>query len=245
MLPILRKKLDRDPTAEELWSSVLDHIVFKPSDFVRRLEEVPRGERLPMVLWDDIGVHYTSSTFKTDIEQYSAVDSTWAAIRTKVAIVIVTIPIIGRLAKNVKDNLTFEVFLGRNQREQVRRLFYLPGTRYVDSNLFKPVLGKPKPFDLYLVPKWVWDRYWEMRLDLTEEALANLKGATDMDNEEEYTKVWEIAKELTVSANTLQQMGSRRLIPTQVVNGELCIPNHFIPELKKEYSKEKAPYIHT
>jgi len=233
LLPILRKKLGRDPSSEELWSSVLDHIIFKPAEFVKRLEETPRGERLPVVLWDDIGVHYTSSTFKTDIEQYSAVDSTWAAIRTKVAIVIVTIPIIGRLAKNVKDNLTFEVFLGRNQKEQVRRLFYLPGLRNIESNLFKPVLGKPKKFDLYLVPKWVWNRYWEMRLDLTEEALATLKGATDMEDEEGYIPVLDAAlkareRGFKISPSTIQQNISRAVLRGRKVNGELCVDEeHF------------------
>ena len=57
---------------DSIWEATLDYIVFKPSDFVRTLEEVPRGKRLPIILWDDIGVHYTSSTFKTDIKQYSA-----------------------------------------------------------------------------------------------------------------------------------------------------------------------------
>lgn len=235
---VLEEELGEPPTQEEVWDEVLKSIVFKPSDFVIRLEEVQGDRRLPIVLWDDIGVHYTSSTFKTDIDQYSAIDSTWAAIRTKVAIVIVTIPIISRLAKNVKDNLTFEVFLGRNQMEQIRRLFYLPGTRNIDSNLFKPVLETPSRFDLYKIPPGIWRKYWSMRLKLTDEALATLKGVTDMENMEDWTSVWEIAKELSVSANTLQQMGSRGLIPTQRMNGVLCVPNYFIPELKSEYPIE-------
>ena len=52
---------------DSIWEATLQHIVFKPSDFVIRLEEVKRDQRLPMILWDDIGVHYTSSTFRTDI----------------------------------------------------------------------------------------------------------------------------------------------------------------------------------
>lgn len=224
-----------EPNESELWDFVLKHVIFKPAQFVERLEAVPRGTRLPFVLWDDIGVHYTSSTFKTDIKQYAAVDATWAAIRTKVAVVMVTIPVLNRLAKNVKDNLTFEIYLGRNQMEQVRRLFYLPGTKHLDSNLFRPILKRHQRFNLYDIPEWVWDEYWEMRLDLTEEALSTLKGVTDMEDTENFTKVWELAKDLSISANTIQQMGSRKLIPTQVINGELCIPNEFIPELKEEY----------
>ena len=128
---VLSEELGRKPTEKEIWDHVLSHLVFKPSDFVKRLEQVPRYSRLPMLLWDDIQAHYTSSTFKTDILQYQAVDAAWAVIRTKVGVVIVTIPVLSRLAKNVKDNITFEVFVGRNQMEQIRRVFYLPGTRSI------------------------------------------------------------------------------------------------------------------
>jgi len=240
MFHVLKKRLGQIPTEKEIWEAVLELIVFKPSTFVTRLEEVPRGERLPILLWDDIGVHYTSSTFKTDITQYSAVDATWAAIRTKVAVVVVTIPIIGRLAKNVKDNLTFEIFLGRNQKEQVRRLFYLPGTQRIDSNLFKPILGEPEIFDLYIVPQWVWNRYWDMRLDLTEEALAILKGATDMEDIEGYIPVIDAslkAREMgyKISPSTIQQNISRAVLKGRKINGELCVQEeHF-----KKYLQSK------
>lgn len=139
------------------------------------------------------------------------------------------------MAKNIKDNLTFEVFIGRNQKELIKRVYHLPGIKHMDSNLFKVIVERPESFDLYTVPSWVWERYWAMRLDLTDEALAGLRGVTDMEDLENYTPVWEIAKRLSVSANTLQQMGSRGLIPSQRIGGKLCIPNDFIPELEEAY----------
>jgi hypothetical protein len=102
---------------------------------------------------------------------------------------------------------------------------------------FKVIIEQPERFDLYKVPKWVWERYWVMRLELTDEALAGLRGVTDMEDLENYTPVWEIAKELTISANTIQQMGSRKLIPTKIIGGNLCVPNDFIPVLKEQYSR--------
>jgi len=221
----------------EAWNAVLDHIVFKPSDFIKRMEKVPHGERIPVILWDDLGCHYTSSTFKTDIQQYQAIDATWAVIRTKLAVVITTIPLLDRMAKNIKDNITFEVFIGRNQRELMKRVFHLPGLKRMDTNLFKVQIEDAESFDLYEVPEWVWEKYWKMRLELTDEALAGLRGVTDMEDLENYTPVWEIAKDLTISANTIQQMGSRKLIPTHIIGGNLCIPNDFIPELKEQYSR--------
>ena len=80
------------------WKLVLDSLLFKPNEFVERLEGVSDDERIPCLLWDDINVHYTSSTFRSDIKQYEAIDATWAAIRTKVNVVILTLPLIDRLA---------------------------------------------------------------------------------------------------------------------------------------------------
>lgn len=235
---ILEKKLNRKPTETELWEATLETLVFKPSDFVKRLEAVPDNEPLPVLIWDDIGVHFTSSTFKTDIEQYSAIDATWAAIRTKVHVVIISIPNLSRLAKNVKDNLTFEIYLGKNRKEQVRRIFRLPGTKSIDSNTFKPILGKPKTFDLYQVPKWVWDRYYTERQRLANEALATLRGVTDMEEIENFVPITEARKlcrqyDVEWSISTLQQHVSRGVLKGQKLGGVLHIDKEWLLETLK------------
>lgn len=240
----LKKKLEREPTDEEVWEEVLSHIIFRPRDFVKRLKEVPRGERIPCLLWDDIGCHYPSSKFKTDPKEYEAIDSTWAVIRVKVPIVIVTIPLVNRLAKNIRDNLTFEVFLGRNQNELIRRVFHLPGTRKLESNFFKIILEQPTPFDLFFVPKWVWDRYWEMRLTLTDEALVVLEGEVDMDEVDGYIPVLDAAEMLKasgkkVSPNTIQQSISRKVLRGRTIKGQLCI----LEEDLMRYMEVEKPII--
>lgn len=237
----LREELGRELTERELWDATLDCVIFKPSDFVTRLEAVPDDEPLPVLIWDDIGVHYTSSTFKTDIDQYAAIDATWAAIRTKVHVVIISIPNLSRLAKNVKDNLTFEVYLGKNQKEQVRRLFRLPGTKYIDSNLFKPIIGKPQKFNLFAVPLWAWKRYYKMRQHLANEALANLRGVTDMEDMDGYIPIVDarrLCREYDVnwSMSTLQQHVSRGVLRGQKVNGILHLDNEYLLEMLRTES---------
>jgi hypothetical protein len=220
---LLKKDLGREPTEEELWGKVLESLVFKPAQFINKLEAVPRGSRLPFVLWDDVGVHYTNTAFRLDMELYSNIDAMWAVIRTKVAICVVNIPLFMRLAKNIKDNLTFEVYVGRNRMVQVRRLFYLPGQKYIDENLFKPIIGEPKEFNIYDVPKWVWDQYWEMRLDLTEEALANLRESTDMGENTDWVPIKKVALELGKAASSISQDISRGAYEGKKVKGVMCI----------------------
>lgn len=230
----------RFPTERELWDLVLDSIVFTPTDFIEKLERVQESDdRLDVVLWDDIQLEYTSSTFKTNVDQYSAIDSMMAVIRTKCAITLITIPNITRLPKNVKDNVTFEVFVGKNRKVQIRRIFRLPGQKRIDSNLFKPIIQRPRIFDLYAIPNWAWKKYEKMRQDIANKALANLKEATDMADTDDFEPIWELAKKLTINANTIQQMGSRGIFPTKMVNGVLCVPKSFVPEMLDQYEKKE------
>lgn len=210
------------------WEKVLRSIVFKPSELVETLEGVPDGELIPCLIWDDVGVHYPSSKFKTDIKIYESVDSAWAAIRTKVSVVILTIPLIDRLAKNLKDNCTFEVFLGRNQKEIIKRIFHLPGTERYESNFFKVTVEWPEPFDLYKVPEPIWKRYWTKRLKLTREALETLKGAADMEDTEGYLPVLDAAVEVRkrghkITGTTMQQNISRGVMRGRKFKGRLYV----------------------
>jgi len=210
------------------WETVLERIVYKPSTFVETLDSIPDDERIPALGWDDVGVHFPSSKFKTDIKQYEAIDSAWAAIRTKVNVIILTSPIIDRVAKNIKDNITFEVFVGRNQMELINRLFRLPGTRSLESNLFKIVIEEPKQFNLFEVPLDIWKRYWKKRIQLTREAIETLKGVTDMESLEGYIPVIKAAKiaakqGIKYATSTIQQDISRGILRGQRINGQLCV----------------------
>jgi len=122
----------------EDWDEVLKNIVFKPyakeRGFIQKLKNIMRGERVPWIGWDDVGVHFPSVSWRTEVEKYEAVDSAWTSIRTKVSVISLNIPLIDRLAKNIKDNLTMEEFLGRNQTILIERYVRLPGLKQVESN---------------------------------------------------------------------------------------------------------------
>jgi len=213
---------------DKAWRAVLDHLLFRPSTLVERLEAVPPDQVLPVLLWDDVNVHFPASKFRTDIAQYEAIDSTWAAIRTKVHVILTTIPLVDRLAKNIKDNTTFEVFLGKNQMQVINRVFHLPGIRSMESNFFKVVVEEPATFSLFTVPDSIWREYWAMRIKLTQEALSTLRGATDMGDLKGYIPVLEAAKiaktqKIRYNTGTIQQDISRGILRGQRVNGKLCV----------------------
>jgi len=229
------KKHGLPPTERQLWNEVLSSIVFSPAEFVKTLKEIPEGEKLDVLVWDDIQLNYTSSTFKTDVKQYSAIDSMFAVIRTKVAVVIITIPNITRLPKNVKDNITIEAFIGKNRLEQIRKIFRLPGTQDIDSNTFKPIIEEPEIFDLYNIPIKYWMEYEKMRIKIADDALSALESVTDMNEKEEWVTVWEVSQNVKLSPNSIQQMGSRKVIPVKVIDGKLSMPKSFLPEFYKRF----------
>jgi hypothetical protein len=62
--------------------------------------------------------------------------------------------------------------------------------------------------------------------------------ATGPESTEGYITVWEAAKNLKLSANSLQQMGSRGVITTTKIGNRLYIPEEFLSELEAEYPIE-------
>jgi hypothetical protein len=228
------------------WDEVLKHLVFKPSGdvnfgFVERLKSIPHGKRIPWLGWDDITVHFPSSSWRTQMEQYEAVDSSWAAIRTKVNVVSLNSPLIDRLPKNIKDNITMEVFLGRNQVELVERIVRLPGLKMVESNFFKIQVEPLHKFDMYDVPTDVFKEYWEMRLTLADEAIQKLGDVfsrgekADLEN---YIPASAIAKEFDLSPFTVVRMVDGGLVRNKKVAGQLYIlKEDYEAIIKPHYSK--------
>ena len=106
------------------------------------MQSISKSDVMPLLAYDDYTVGMPSSAFKTDIEMYGAIDSMWAAIRTKVKVVVLNCPLIDPLGKNVKDNVTIEVMIGPNQVEQIERWIHLVGLKQAESNFFRSRLSR-------------------------------------------------------------------------------------------------------
>lgn len=169
------------------WDAVLKHLVFRPGKEERGLlafvKSIPYGEREAWVGWDDLGVHYPSTIYRTEMEKYQAVDATFAAIRTKVSTMTTNNPLIDRVAKNIKDNITIEVWLTPNQTLMAERLCRIPSRNTINSFFFKVLIEGPYIFDWTKVPKDVWDEYWELRLRIADEAIQLLDQAYSEEGE--------------------------------------------------------------
>ena len=157
------------------WDKVLENIVFTPKEFKDKMTSYGESMHMPWLGWDDLGVHFSYMSFRTDVKLYEAIGQIWHAIRTKVNVVVITIPNIDDLPQNIKRNITIEVYVGRNQYIQVRRWFRVPSIRpNRDSFLIRLPTEPPHRFDLYRVPTPVFEKYWNRRLGLADSALQDL-----------------------------------------------------------------------
>lgn len=223
------------------YDAVLDSIVFTPATFVDRLQSIGKAHRSPLLIFDDVGVSYPSTTFRTDVQTYQDVDACWAAIRTRVSIVILTIPLIDRLSKNIRDNVSFEIFMGRNRRYVVERIVRLPNIRdKMETRLFK-VLVEEGTLDIHKVPTDpTWRTYWGRRLELADRTIDKMQRNTELDDPEGFTSIIDLAEELHLSPNTISQMVSRGVVRGQKINGLLYIADEWIPQLKSIYNDRKT-----
>ena len=166
----------------QTWDTVLDHIEFKPRGLVDRFKKINMGMRIPGLGYDDVTVHNPNSKFKTDIQTYEAMDQLFAAIRTKLSVMICTVPVIDRLPKNMKDNVTFEITVGRNQNLRINRIFRMPGIGTLESNLFKVQIEPQRKLNIYDVPLEPFEKYEARRFTLADEAINMLDEASQHEN---------------------------------------------------------------
>lgn len=232
----------------EGWAIVMKRTVYRPQTFIRTLKEIERGKRIPWLGIDDIGVHMPSTIWRTDIETYQAVDAAWAAIRTKVSVIDVNIPLIDRLAKNIRDALSFEVFMGKNQNILNERLVRLPNIKdRMEANFRKVQVEPIHKIDLYEVPTDIFKEYWETRLTLADEALDKLDRIFTkreleegtVENVDNWTPSIKVARLLGLSPITVSTLVRDKSIRAKVIKGRLHIHNEDIKEMEAYYTKKR------
>lgn len=195
------------------WDTVLEFIEFKPRGLVDRFKKIKPGIRIPGLGYDDVTVHNPSSKFKTDIETYEAMDQLFAAIRTMLSVMVCTTPIIDRLPKNMKDNITFEITVGRNQNLRIYRIFRMPGLTSMESNLFKVQIEQGRTLNIYDVPLEPFQKYEDKRFLLAGEAVNILDKTSEHDMVPDgYVDIFEAGKICDYNPAYVGQLFSRSYV---------------------------------
>ena len=235
------------------WDTVLSEMVLIPDSkdlpqyrergFVQKMQSIRKGECSPLLVWDDLTVGLPSSTYKTDIEIYSAIDSAWAAIRTKVKVMVLNNPLIDRLGRNIKDNITMEVFIGRNQVEQIERFVRLPGLKQLESNFFKVQVEPMHLFDWKFVPTKVFKEYHELRLELADYAIHKM-GKAFKDEAvilEDMVPSLDAMERAGVAPASFTSMLKKGTLPSEKINGKVYVKKTDLDRFIGLIEKGKKP----
>ena len=245
---------NNDEKSDYGWDTVLKELVLVPDahdlpgyeerGFLQKMKEISKGECAPLVAWDDITVGMPNSTFKTDIEQYGAVDSAWAAIRTKIKVMVLNNPLIDRLGRNIKDNITLECFIGRNQTEMVERCIHIPGLKHLESNFFKIQVEPLHKFDWRNVPRDVFKQYHDLRFEIADLAIQKMGKAFEGKEslEGEFVSPIEIMDAISISPDSLSDKLKRNFIPNKKVNGRIFVSKQDFEDFKRCYLKNPRAY---
>jgi hypothetical protein len=231
------------------WDVVLKNLVFKPGKeergFLWYIKKIPCGSRTRWAGWDDLGVHFPNTMWRTDMPKYQAIDSAWAAIRTKISTVTTNNPLIDRVAKNIKDNISIEVYLGPNQAMQAERFCRIPGIRKVESFFFKVLIENSAKFDYSVVPPDVWKEYWDLRLRLADEAIQKLDDAYEKEPEDlsQYIPVYEIFDQEIATPSKVLTYASRDLITIVKVGGKRYIHKDDVEHVLKAVKKPQPQRV--
>jgi len=213
------------------WDLVLNHVVFRPRDFIR----ITEGEgRIPCIMWDDIGVHLPRTLYFTDRKLWSRLKSNWDAFRPKLSVFLCTTPRKEKVASFIIDDLSGEVLLGKrvgevliNKYDFQRWLWQFDFIKPTKSRFSmvqvekEPLPGTPKlsyglkdKLERVLpgIPTDVFQRYYAERIELANEA--RLKLARQVrDLVEEEKEQW-LPKELKDMTDTEKRSLAGKILRT-------------------------------
>lgn len=232
----------RDEWHED-WDRVLKYLVFRPGKedrgFLKLVKSIGLGERIAWSGWDDLGVHYPSTVWRTDMPKYQAIDAAWAAIRTKISVISTNNPLIDRVAKNIKDNITIEVFIGRNQMLMTERFCHIPGLKTIEAFFFKVPIERPYQFNYEVVPSDVWKEYWDIRLEVAETAIQKLDEAysDEAGDLSDYMPVYDLLDQGISSPSQILAYGTRGLINLVKIGGKQYVLKEDVEHVLKRVRK--------
>jgi len=227
------------------YDMVLKYLVLRPGKGERGLQSllqsIGEGRRVPWIGWDDLTVNYNPMSYKTDIQQYAAVDSMFACARMKTNNIVCNSPVIDRLTKNVKDNVSIEVYSGRNQRIMTERICRLPSHKRMESFFFKVPIEAPYVFSWSLVPKDVWMQYEDLRNRLTEETIAKLGEAykDEVTSLDDYIPLYDIVQQGIATPSQIIAYSTRDIITVVKVNGKRYVAKDDVEQILKHLKKKQ------
>jgi len=155
---------------DEAWRAALDCIKFEKRDVFKIIQQHMRSnEILPVLIWDDTGVHGSSYQFFLDSKEVAALKGVFDTVGTGLSGLIMTTPTPGSILKFIRDYHFPEIEISKmdadwDRKAQPREYYHSRrgwGTR------------RTREYDLFscYLPVEVWRQYITRRKDVALKAI--------------------------------------------------------------------------
>ena len=158
------------PRGEQYRVIMESYLVFTVEELLERIGNASWENRHPILIWDDAGVHGSSLLFFTNRKAYQALSAIIQTIRTRTAALLITAPLPGMVAKQVRSlPETLVVLVERVDGERSRALGFIqkqgPRRQYF-SLAFIDVFRRRLPDDFYPVYMRKRDSYIQAGIEM-------------------------------------------------------------------------------
>jgi len=153
-------------TETEAWTRALNHMIFGPYVYMKRIEENFDNDIIsPCWCLDDAGVHFTGMMFFIDPHMYGIVQGSFDTLRTVTNALLINCPYKEKLMGGLKqyDDREITLYIGDghggadyNRKGVCIKWYRLPNGKKHYYKDFEDI------FSCY-VPKWIYDKYIEKR----------------------------------------------------------------------------------
>ena len=167
---------------DRAWRAALDCIKFEKKDVFRTIRHYMRSnEILPVLIWDDTGVHGSSYQFFLDSKEVAALKGVFDTVGTGLSGLIMTTPTPGSILKFIRDYHFPEIEISRMDGEWDRKAQpreYYHSKRGWDTR-------RTREYDLFscYLPVAVWREYIVRRKDVALKAIDAILNVIDNQTE--------------------------------------------------------------
>jgi len=192
-----------DMTEDEAWEEALDRTFFQIENVIDEIYEWSQktGERTPVILWDDAGVHGSKYHYMSHQKQAQLLKGMMDTVGTVTACLALTTPVDSGILKFLNEYNNHKIQINKRNGQTARRAVIYKWKSTPMNQRYTKRLGHDD-YTYHIPNKW-HEKYAPKREELAAEAMAELreeikeahKGQPDVAEE----KIEELEEKLAVS----------------------------------------------
>jgi hypothetical protein len=181
------------------WNEVLNHTIMTKDQLYEVYRMTTEEQvRIPVLLMDDITTTIPKQLYFLAMKEFVRLQQFIATIRPRIGTLMSNSPLPQNLISILRDMITIEIIVFPNFSYMVERYCWFPDQKKAATAYLQKVVTEFHSWDMYQIPKDVWNIYNERRWHITEEIVKQLQEKNALEGDERDREVKEIIKDLSL-----------------------------------------------